>query len=43
MFISRRTKRFRALYDALPEQAQRQANAAYMLFKRDPHHPGLQF
>jgi len=43
MFVSRRTKRFRSLYDALPEQAQRQANVAYTLFKRDPHHPSLQF
>ena len=43
MFVSHRTKRFRAQYGALPEQAQRQANAAYTLFKRDPHHPSLQF
>jgi mRNA-degrading endonuclease RelE of RelBE toxin-antitoxin system len=43
MFQSRRTKRFKALFDALPERAQRQARADYQLFKLNPRHPGLQF
>ena len=43
MFRSRRTKRFRALFEALPEHAQRQAIADYQLFRQNPRHPGLQF
>lgn len=43
MFHSRRTKRFRALFDMLPERARRQAIADYQLFKQNPRHPGLQF
>lgn len=43
MFRSRRTKRFKALFDALPDHAQRQIRADYELFKKDPRHPGLQF
>lgn len=43
MFTSRRTKRFRALLAALPADAQRQARAAYELFKQNPRHPSLQF
>lgn len=40
---SRRTRRFRALYDALPERVQRAADAAYAQFATDPNHPGLNF
>lgn len=43
MFRSRRTQRFRALFDALPTEAQRQARADYELFEQNPRHPGLQF
>lgn len=43
MFRSKRTRKFRALYDALPPQIQCQARAAYELFKRNPRHPSLQF
>ncbi|HEX6777440.1 MAG TPA: hypothetical protein VF099_04515 [Ktedonobacterales bacterium] len=43
MVVSRRTKQFRKLFDALPEDAQRQARAAYQLFKQNPGHPGLAF
>jgi hypothetical protein len=43
VFRSRRTKHFRALFDALPERAQRQASADYQLFKQNPRHPRLQF
>lgn len=38
-----RTKRFRALLDALPADAQRQARDAYELFKQNPRHGSLQF
>lgn len=40
---SRRTRRFRALYDALPERVQRDADAAHAQFATDPNHPGLNF
>lgn len=40
---SRRTKRFRALYAALPPSARRQADAAYALFRSNPSHPSLHF
>jgi len=40
---SRTTRRFRALYAALPAHVQRQAREAYRLFQRDPAHPGLHF
>lgn len=40
---SRRTARFRELFDRLPKSAQRQAEAAYELFAQDPFHPGLHF
>ncbi|WIG59618.1 MAG: hypothetical protein OJF49_002365 [Ktedonobacterales bacterium] len=43
MFTSKRTKRFRALLEALPADAQRQARAAYQLFSQNPRHPSLQF
>lgn len=38
---SRRTQRFRALYDALPERVRRDADAAYARFAADPNYPGL--
>jgi len=40
---SRRSKRFRALFRALPHDAKRQAYAAYRLFTHDPRHPSLHF
>jgi hypothetical protein len=40
---SRTTERFRLLYAALPVDAQRQARAAYRLFKQNPRHGSLQF
>lgn len=40
---SKRTKQFRALYQALPESVQQQANHAYRLFAADSSHPGLDF
>jgi hypothetical protein len=43
MFRSRRNRRFRALYDALPADAKRQADSAYNLFKQNPRHPSLHF
>jgi mRNA-degrading endonuclease RelE of RelBE toxin-antitoxin system len=41
--ISRTTSRFRALYQALPQEVQEQASSAYNLFKQNPRHPSLQF
>lgn len=40
---SKRTRSFRDQLRQLPLDVQRQANAAYRLFKRDPYHPGLHF
>ena len=40
---SRTTRRFRALFAALPANVQRQAREAYRLFQRNPAHPGLHF
>lgn len=40
---SRRSKRFRELFRALPDDAKRQAYAAYRLFVRDPRHSSLHF
>lgn len=40
---SRRTQRFRALYDALPERVRRDVDAAYVRFATDPNYPGLNF
>lgn len=40
---SKRTKQFRARFDALPESVQQQANYAYHLFAANPAHPGLDF
>ncbi len=43
VFISHRTDRFKKLFAALPQDAQRQAQAAYRLFKEDPSHSSLNF
>lgn len=40
---SRRTRRFRELYAALPRTAQQQANEAYKLWQHNPYHPSLRF
>lgn len=40
---SRRSKRFRELFRALPPDAKRQAYASYRLFIRDPRYPSLHF
>ncbi len=40
---SKRTQRFRQLLRAMPDDAKRQAYAAYRQFKREPYHPSLQF
>jgi hypothetical protein len=40
---SRRSKAFRELFAALPQDVKRQAYAAYRLFMRNPHHPSLHF
>jgi hypothetical protein len=40
---SHTTRRFRALFAALPAHVQRQAREAYRLFQEDPAHPGLRF
>lgn len=40
---SRRSKRFRELFDALPESVRAQAEEAYKLWQRDPYHPSLHY
>ena len=40
---SRRTQRFRPLYDKLPERIRQDANEAYAKFALNPNHPGLNF
>jgi hypothetical protein len=40
---SRRTRRFRDLYEALPERVTQDADAAYARFATDPNYPGLNF
>ena len=40
---SKRSRQFRALFEALPEPVQRQANEAYRLFQANPSHPSLSF
>jgi hypothetical protein len=40
---SRRTRRFRELLRALPDDVRRQAYSAYRQFKHDPYHPGPHF
>jgi hypothetical protein len=37
------SRRFRALYEALPSDARRQPKRAYTLFRSNPGHPGLRF
>jgi hypothetical protein len=39
---SRTTERFRRAFQKLPPNVQRQARAAYRLWKQDPFHPSLQ-
>ena len=41
--VSRTTARFWGAYAGLPATVQRQARAAYALFRADPRHPGLRF
>ena len=41
--ISKRTKRFKELYQALPKDIRQQAFAAYRLFRDNPYHPSLSF
>ena len=40
---SRRTARFKRLFEELPAEVQQSAQRAYVLFQRDPAHPRLQF
>ena len=37
------TERFRKAFGKLSSHVQRQARAAYQLFRQDPHHPSLRF
>ncbi len=41
--ISHTTERFRKLLVQLPKEIQKQAKEAYILFEKDPYHPGLNF
>ena len=41
--ISRTTGRFWKHFDALPRDVQRQAVRSYVLWRANPHHPGLHF
>ena len=43
MIESRTTRQFREAYANLPEGVRRQARQAYLLFRENPHHPGLRF
>ena len=40
---SRRTARFKSLFDELPAEIRQSAQRAYSLFERDTAHPSLQF
>ena len=40
---SRRTTRFRSLFEQLPAEVQQSARRVYVLFQRDPAHPSLLF
>lgn len=40
---SKITEDFRTLFAGLPTAIQKQARAAYQLFKENPSHPGLRF
>jgi mRNA-degrading endonuclease RelE of RelBE toxin-antitoxin system len=37
------TKAFRKRFDELPASVREQAEKAYMLWRKDPYHPSLQF
>jgi hypothetical protein len=37
------SRRFREMYANLPQQVRLRARRAYLLFRRDPAHPGLNF
>ena len=41
--ISHTTERFRSAFQNLPQPVKRRARASYERFRRDPHHPSLQF
>jgi hypothetical protein len=41
--LSRTTRQSRRLLSDLPADAQRDAERAYLLFRANPGHPGLQF
>jgi hypothetical protein len=41
--ISRTSRRFRELFDALPDEVQRRARRAYHRFIDDPNYPSLHF
>ena len=43
MIQSLTTRQFRKVYADLPEEVRRQARQAYVLFKKNPHHPSLRF
>ncbi len=40
---SRTTREFRDLYAGLPAAVRERARRAYLLFRRNPHHPSLRF
>jgi mRNA-degrading endonuclease RelE of RelBE toxin-antitoxin system len=40
---SRTTRRFRKAFERLPQQVQKQAKEAYLLFEKNPYHPSLYF
>lgn len=40
---SKTTRKFREMLALLPEEIQRQAKDAYLLFAANPHHPSLRF
>lgn len=41
--ISHTTERFRTLLEGLPDEVKSQAKNAYIRFRDNPNHPGLQF
>lgn len=41
--ISRTTKKFRKLYEALPKDLKQQSKETYFKFKKDPYYPSLCF
>lgn len=40
---SKATRKFRRLFDALPDDVQRRARQAYALWRADPAHPSIKF